>query len=174
MKPVTHNGEELSIDHLAPTQIECPCAPIGRNLIIDVIFANHCYTEKYQEDLHQVENIVLTEAEDRHRVFCPIRYELSKGLPELIKALPDAKVHQTSQSRNYVYVVKLEVEDRPYEIYFMLQRADKKAKADLRLTIESAYIDENGSAIRRRPNSIRFFVLAHKVLTNQHVKFAPR
>jgi hypothetical protein len=78
------------------------------------------------------------------------------------------------QQRNYVYVVPLEIDDRPYEVYFMLQRAAKGMKADLRLTVESAYLDEDGSKFRKRPSSIRFVILAHKVLTNQPVKFAPR
>jgi len=174
VKPVVHEGAELSIDHLAPMTIKCPCDSIGRDLLIDVIFANHCYTEKFVEGFHEIEQIILTEAEDRHRVFCPIRYGLSYRLPDLIKALPKSKVHQTAQLRNYVYVVPLEIDDRPYEVYFMLQRAARAAKADLRLTIESAYIDDEGSAIRKRPSSIRFMILAHKVLTNQQIKFAAR
>jgi hypothetical protein len=174
VKPVVHNGKVLSIDHLAPMTVKCPCTQIDRDLLVDVIFANHCYTEKFIEGLHQPEQIILTEAKDRHRIFCPTRYELSHCLPDLIKALPKSKVHQTSQQRNYVYVVKLEIEDKPYEIYFMLQRADKNSKADLRLTIESSYLDEDGLNVRKRPNSIRFMVLAYKVLTNQRIRFAPR
>lgn len=174
MKPIIHEGEQLSIDHLAPMTIICPCAEAGRDLLIDVDFANHCYTKKFVEGFHAVEQILLTEARDRHRVFCPIRYALSKQLPGLIAELPKSRVHQTSQSRNYVYVVALKIEEKPYEIYFMLQRSARGAASDLRLTIESAYIDDEGSNVRKRPNRIRFMVLAHKVLTNQPVKFAPR
>lgn len=147
---------------------------MDRDLRIDVDFANHCYTEKFIQGTHVPDQIVVTEAKDRHRVFCPVRYELSFQLPELIKALPRSKVHQTSQRRNYVYVVQLKTEGRPYEIYFMLQRAAKNAEADLRLTIESAYLAERGTNFNRRPNSIRFMILAHKILANQPIKFAPR
>jgi hypothetical protein len=174
VKPIVHDGKEVLIDHLAPMTIVCPCAPIGRDLVIDVMFANHCYTEKFNSDVHELEQIILTEAGGRHRIFCPIRYELSLRLPELIKALPKCRVHQTAQLRNYVYVVPLEIEDRPYEIYFMLQRAASDSHADLRLTVESAYIDYDGSNIRKRPNKIRFVILAHKILTNQQIRFAPR
>ncbi|OPY96833.1 hypothetical protein A5906_00485 [Bradyrhizobium sacchari] len=154
--------------------ITCPCELIGRDLLIEVDFANHCYTEKFVEGVHTIEQILLTEAEDRHRVFCPVRYGLSKQLPDLIKELPKCRVHQTSQSRNYVFVVPLKLQGKPYEIYFMLQRSAGGTAFDLRLTVESAYIDDDGSNVRRRPNKIRFVVLAHKVLTNQPVKFAPR
>ncbi|PZA10696.1 hypothetical protein DNX69_15195 [Rhodopseudomonas palustris] len=91
-----------------------------------------------------------------------------------MEALPSSKVHQTSQRRNYVYVVRLELERRPYEIYFMLQRAANNAEADLRLTVESAHLAETRSNVSRRPNSIRFVILAYKILANQPVRFAPR
>jgi hypothetical protein len=55
----------------------------------------------------------------------------------------------------------------------MLQRAAADDKVDLRLTVESAY-PNGGTNIRKRPRTIRFMVLAHKVLTNQPVRFAPR
>lgn len=174
MKPVMHEGEEMPIDHLEQMTITCPCEVLDRKLVIEVSFANHCYTEKYVEGAHEVEQIILTEAEDRHRIFCPIRYELSKQLPELIKELPSKRVHQTSQQRNYVYVVPLEVQGRPYEIYLMLQRASSDSNADLRLTIESAYLNQGASNTRRRPNSIRFIILAQKVFFKQTVRFAPR
>jgi hypothetical protein len=56
----------------------------------------------------------------------------------------------------------------------MLQRAAPTDAADLRLTVESAYRDEGPLNLRKRPNAIRFAVLAHKVLMNQRVHFAPR
>jgi hypothetical protein len=174
VKPVIHDGNEVSVDHLAPMTIRCPCESIGRELLIDVDFANHCYTKKFVEGVHEIEQIILTEAEDRHRVFCPIRYELSSQLPDLIRALPNHKVHQTSQARNYVYIVPLRIRNRPYEIYFMLQRAPSDSAADLRLTVESAYVADDGSNVRKRPNKIRFMILAHKVLTKQRIRFAPR
>jgi hypothetical protein len=61
----------------------------------------------------------------------------------------------------------------------MLQRvaADRHGrtgKADLRLTIESAYCPDKPSIQRKRPNAIRFTVLAHKVFTRSPVRFAAR
>jgi hypothetical protein len=75
---------------------------MNRELIIDVAFANHCYTKQFIDGDHDPEQIILTEAKNRHRIFCPIRYELSHRLPDLIKVLPNSKVHQTPQQRNYV------------------------------------------------------------------------
>jgi hypothetical protein len=168
-----HDGSEYSIAHLSEMALTCPCEPLERDLAIRVIFKNHCYTEDYDPGKHAPHEIVITEAKNRYRVFCPIRYALSHKLPEILADLPSRKVHQTAQVRNYVFVVPLEVEGQSYEVYFMLQRAAADDKADLRLTVESAY-PNGGTNIRKRPRTIRFMVLAHKVLTNQPVRFAPR
>ena len=144
----------MPVGHLAPNQIECPCAQIGRDLIIRVAFANHCYTEAFSSAQHQANEIILYDAPDRPRVFCPIRYDLSFKLPVLIKILPQRKVHQTTQVRNYVYAVPLDMGGQIYEIYFMLQRAQPEDAADLRLTVESAYPVSVPSPTPKRPNAI--------------------
>jgi hypothetical protein len=175
LKPIIHNGQVMNLDHLAPFTFRCPCPDIDRDLSIRAQFVNHhCYTRKYDPAIHDPSEIIIAEAKNRHRVFCPERYKLSRYLPKVLPELPNSKVHQTSQSRNYVYVVPLEIEGNPYEIYFMLQRAARDDAADLRLTVESAYRGDGPLNLRKRPNTIRFAVLAHKVLTNQPVRFAPR
>lgn len=169
-----HDGTEHSIAHLAPGKtITCACKEMERDLVIRVIYTNHCYTENFDPKKHNEEEILIKEAKDRHRVFCPIRHGLSHKLPEILADLPNRKVHQTAQGRNYVFVVPLEVEGQMYEVYFMLQRASKDDEADLKLTVESAY-PNGGSNVRKRPNTIRFFVLAYKVMMNQRVRFAAR
>jgi hypothetical protein len=175
LKFIIHNGQVMPLDHLTSFTFDCPCPDIKRDLSIRVQFANHhCYTKKYDPKVHKPEQIIITESKDRHRVFCPDRYKLSHQLRKLISELPTKRVHQTSRSRNYVYVVPVEVGGNPYEIYFMLQRAAPADAADLRLTVESAYRVDGPLNLRKRPNAIRFAVLAHKVLMNQRVRFAPR
>ena len=171
---IIYDGSEVDLVHMTSSmEILCQCAELDRELKIRVAFQNHCYTEKFDPRIHTREQICLTEGKDRDRVFCPIRYALSHRLRGLIEALPERKVHQTGQVRNYVYVVLLEIEKQHYEIYFMLQRAAKSDKADLRLTVESAY-PNGGHNLRKRPREIQFAVLAHKVLTNQQIRFAAR
>jgi hypothetical protein len=175
LKPIIHNGQVMTLDHLAPFTFNCPCPDINRDLSIRAQFVNqHCYTKRYDPAIHDPKEIIVAEAKDRHRVFCPMRYELSRRLPKLIPELPNKQVHQTSQSRNYVYVVPLEIAGDHYEIYFMLQRAAPDDAADLRLTVESAYRSEGPPNLRKRPNAIRFVVLAHKMFMNRPVRFAPR
>jgi hypothetical protein len=174
VKPILHNGEEMPIEHLAPMYVKYDCTVIGRGIVVRVIFANHCYTEEFDPQAHAKEQIILYDAPDRPRIFCPIRYGLSKQLPEIITELHTKRVHQTSQRRNYVYALHLRVENRLYEIYFMLQRAQADELADLRLTVESAYPVAAPTILPKRPNNIRFAILAAKVLRNQPVKFAAR
>jgi hypothetical protein len=176
LKPIKYGGQVMTLNHLAPITFDCPCPDIGRPLSIRAHFTSHCYTEEYDPDVHALDQIVLREGgkkgQVRFRVFCPVRYELSHQLPTLITSLPDnQKVHGTAEGRNYVHVVSLSGRASPYEIYFMLQRADG---TDLRLTVESAYCRDEPSSPRKRPNTIRFVVLARKVYTRQPVRFTPR
>jgi hypothetical protein len=169
-----HTGEKISLAHLAASELDCPCEDIGRDIVIYVHYTPHCYSEKFDPEKNKPEEIICTDGPDRDRVFCPIRHGLSPRLPALIADLPNRRVHQTAARRNYVYLVPLQIEGQTYEIYFMLQRAGPKDKADLRLTVESAYPVDTPTPLPKRPNKIRFQVLALKVLKNQAVVFAAR
>ncbi len=173
LTPICHNGAPVSLDHLAPLVIACPCNVIGRDLTINAIFRTHCYTEKFDPIKHTRDQIVLYDAPARPRVFCPIRHRLSFKLPELISVIPKEKVFQTSQRRNYLYAAKMSANDGIYEIYFMLQKANG-GSTDLRLTVESAYPVVEASPVPNRPNKIRFAVLALKVFRCEAVRFAAR
>ena len=169
---IQYNGALVALDHLDPLTFGCPCPEIERDIRIGVIFANHCYTEQFDATKHSENQIILREG-DRGRVFCPIRHGLSVRLPEIITSLPDKKVHQTPEARNYVYAVPMEIEGQNYEVFFMLQK-HKAADLDLRLTVESAYPVTGPPIVRKRPGAIRFRVLAYKTLRGEPVKFAPR
>lgn len=171
--PIFYRGREIDIGHLAPMSLGCPCIEIGREIAVGVIFRNHCYTEKFDPEKHDRSDIIHYDAEDRPRAFCPTRHKLSLRLPQLITQLPTRKVQQTSVARNYVYSVPIEFEGTIYQIFFMLQR-QKQAGLDLRLTVESAYPVLQGAQLRRRPNTIRFSVLAFKTLRGDQIRFAPR
>jgi hypothetical protein len=174
MKFTLHTGEVVSIAHLAEDEIRCPCESINRELVIKVTYKNHCYTEVWNQEKHTREEILLYDSPDRPRAFCPIRYKLSFELPKLINELQKKRVYQTPEARNYVYVVSLTISNQIYEIYFMLQRAQSGDRADLRLTVESAYADTELPVTKKRPRAIRFLILAQKVLMKQEIKFAAR
>jgi hypothetical protein len=159
--------------HLAPMIINCPCDPIGRALSVRVTFKNHCVTQAYDPVRHDISEIVFRDGPGRHRVFCPTRYRLSHGLPQLMTELPTRRVHQTSQARNYLFAAPMAVGGCDYLVFFMLQRAAPGDGIDLRLTVESAYASDQ-VVLKKRPRAIRFLILARKVLMGEVVRFAPR
>ena len=108
------------------------------------------------------------------RAFDDERFEFSKLLPKIIERLPKAQVNQTHEVRNYVYVTDLKRTDgRQYLTFFRLERASSGAAHDLELFVESAYLAADSNRLRR-PNAIRFKLLAHKVLTNRAIHFPRR
>ena len=173
MEPVVYQGQTFSIEHLAPFTFQCPCAEIGRELVIRVAFLNHCYTAAFDPESHDSEDILLHDAPGRPRVFDLVRYQLSHQLAGIVSGLPGAKVNQTTAIRNYVYSVPLAVAGQAYLVFFQLQR-DRTHGQDLRLTVESAYPITHALPLPKRPSSIRFTVLAYRVFSGKPVKFAPR
>lgn len=173
---IVHDGKEVPVDHLHTGTVSfvCPCEELGRDIIVRVHFTHHCYTKAYDPREHAADQIVCYDAPQRPRVFCPVRYKLSLDLPAIVKTLATRRVHQTTVQRNYVFIVPLNVNNLLYEIYFMLQRALSDDKADLRLTVESAYPVAVTTPVPKRPNAIRFRVLAYKTLRNERIRFAPR
>ena len=110
------------------------------------------------------------------RAFDQRRYDLSKNLPGIIRALPTIKVHQTPEQRNYLYFCALtELEDEEYLVFFSMKRAHKGQDHHLELFVESAYPARTGAPpTRKRPNAIRFAILALKVYKGEPVRFAAR
>lgn len=174
MKKITYDGQDISIDHLAPMTIECPCEDIGRNLKIGVDFKNHCYSKEFIDGTNTKEEIILYDTPDKPRVFCPIRHGLSLRLPGIMNDLPNRRVNQTPERRNYVYALPLKVEEKIYEIFFMIQRAESDPVLDLRLTVESAYVPDKPTQLPKRPSAIRFKLLAYKTLRREPIEFAAR
>lgn len=109
------------------------------------------------------------------RLFDQRRYDLSKNLPGIIRALPMVKVHQTSETRNYVYYSSLtELAGMEYRTFFSLNKA-REGNYHLELFVESAYPSPTGTmSMRRRPRAIRFSMLALKVYEGKPVRFAAR
>lgn len=171
---ITSGGAAFDLGHLGPIEFACPCAEIGRPIRIRTVFGSHCYTKHFDPEAHSAKDICCYDAfPERPRVFCQIRYALSLRLPEIITSLPGRRVHQTNQARNYVYSVPISTERGVYNVFFMLQR-DSTDGIDLRLTVESAYLVTGPAQFRKRPNAIRFSVLARKILQRQPVRFTSR
>lgn len=172
--PIFHDGVQITIAHLGPMTFSCPCPDIGRDLIVAVAFSSHCYTEGFDGECHEPHQIALYDAGGKPRVFCPVRHGLSAQLPALVASLPNRKVFQTAELRNYVFSVPIKTEGKIYQVFFMLQRAEQVSGIDLRLTVESAYPVDVAPTLPKRPGSIRFRILAYKILRREQVRFAAR
>lgn len=95
----------------------------------------------------------------------------------MVATLPTAKVHQTPERRNYLYATALiEPPELEYRMFFTVRRAPVEARHHLDLFVESAYAVEIGDpkARLKRPNTVRFQVLALKTYRNEPLRFAPR
>jgi hypothetical protein len=161
----------VDLSHLEPFILACPTTVRESALRINVRFSNHCFSEEFREEVH-AEGLVVMDRK-RKRAFDRVRYNLSRNLPQLIRQLPGAKVHQTFEQRNYVYAASVvDLEGHVYEVYFTLRRAD--GGVDLHLFVESAYAVEQAAPRSKRPNAIRFKVLAAKIFKGEKVRFAPR
>ena len=164
-------GDVIDLSHLEPFTLTCATGARDEALQINVRFSNHCFTEEFDESRHAGDLVVMDHK--RKRAFDRFRYDLSKNLPDAIQLLPEVRVHQTFEQRNYVYAASITgLEGRIYEVYFTLRKAG--GGVDLHLFVESAYAVEYASPRANRPNAIRFKVLAGKVFKGQRVRFAPR
>jgi len=166
-------GRGRNLAHVEPTTLICPAlAHGGGNLRINVVYSSHCFTVKFQAGKHRRKMMIWDRG--MARAFDDERFEFSKLLPKIIERLPKAQVNQTHEVRNYVYVTDLKRTDgRQYLTFFRLERASSGAAHDLELFVESAYLAADSNRLRR-PNAIRFKLLAHKVLTNRAIHFPRR
>ena len=100
---LTIAGELVTFGHLEPVRLVCPVAMLGRDLAIDVRFANHCYSAEFDPAVHDPAWTIMDGR--RRRAFDRGRYEASHRLPAMVAALPTVSVWQTRQERNFVYFV---------------------------------------------------------------------
>lgn len=168
-EPFFHQGVQVDLSHLEPQEISCP-TPDEQVRRVRVIYSPHVFTRG-----------VLASDERRptcfdQRVYCPDRYLDSKGLPAIVSGLPEAKVYQTWERRNYLHLsFDAEGERDPYHLFFEVEKKGGKRNKHVQLRVESAYRMRTSSYTPpARPNSIRFSVLVQNVFMGRDIKFSPR
>ena len=155
--------------HLEPFEFRCP-TPDESLRRIRVLFSPHVFTRKYEDgDPH--EGMCFDD-----RVFCPDRYEDSHLLKGIITGLPDARVYQTWERRNYVFLAsETPQRDDRYHLFFSISKVGDKRNRHIKMWIESAYRQENSCYVPpHRPNLVRFKVLIQNVFMERSLNFAPR
>ena len=100
------------------------------------------------------------------RAFDPVRYGLSKALPELLRTLPERRIAQTRTGS----LVRIElVGQGEYGIFFLLT---KEGKSSCELFVMSAYPLERGQRVSTT-GEMKFAVALAKVMRGEKPKFPP-
>lgn len=171
--PITLGGEIIGFDHLDPFQISVPSELVRRQLTVDIKFTNHCFS--YGDEDTSVEEGELYDHNNKRRLFCPKRYQLSLELPNILRNMnhPRVKVWQTSARRNWTHVIQIDEPALPYEgpyyIFFELRKARRDERDDLKLIVESAYHAGEGYASPRLVGRIGFHLLCGKTYLRQRL-----
>nr|WP_294506113.1 hypothetical protein [uncultured Rhodopila sp.] len=171
--PLAIGDRTYTFPHLEPFRMAVGCRNAGKDLQVHIRFTTHCFTTKYDADIHPAGEPVIRDSGGRPRTFCPIRYYLSERLPALILALnhPKATVMQTAEERNWLHSVTVDDPAGKYHIFFELRRAAPELRhlQDLNLVVESAYPQ---GAMLRTPavrGSMGFVVLCGKVYKGEPI-----
>ena len=172
--PLTFQGVQFDLGHLAPTQMLCPrIGTAGPDLVIDVRFSHHAYTVAAPSTPATAGAPHVSERGDV-RLFDLVRWQQSRDyLPGMVASLPAARVEFTPEKRNYRYALRGRLADGQEYALFLSLRRSSVAGQDLHMTLESAYAVP-ASSRGRPPGEIRFGVLAMKTMRGEVISFPPR
>lgn len=96
--PLDVGGQLLTFDHLEPFSLGMVTQSRPKGVAIGIRYSNHCFSEAFDAARRGADRTTVWDG-PRRRVFCPIRYGLSLGLPHIMAGLPGAHVHQTPETR---------------------------------------------------------------------------
>ncbi len=147
---------------------------------IDVLvqYSSHCVSwgskqnQKIVFSIHG-EGRRIIDDKGNHRCFCDSRYILSKKLPEIFSSFPEYKCFFTGRENWLIIEILDPFGNRDeYEIFFNLTRQGNRM---LRLYVESAYVRDERSEIRKPANfkhrdKIRASVLLVKKLRGEGIR----
>lgn len=135
-------GETFPLNHLHPFQL--PLAIGERQVVIAVAFAMHCFSRAVRDDDDPGDEY----RDNREvRTFCYERYALSRGLPQIVRDLPNRHC-QFAKQENFVTIDTQSQagETIRYGVFFNMKRWKEREipvvqdpQAHLLLTVQSAY-----------------------------------
>ena len=137
-----HRGSIYDLSHLDSFDWEYTATATSkrpeRTYKIQVIFSIHTFTKGLPKT-EEPEQDLIYETPREKRLFCFIRYELSKKLKDIIYQLGERKCFHTHHG-NFFTIELLDEngERQDYEIYFQASRASEKGW--LNLYVQSAYV----------------------------------
>jgi len=143
------NDQHVHVAHLAP-HIIVVHLPQGDQIGIKVVYSSHCWTKRYDPNLHEQQTLFMDG--DRPRVFDSVRYNESMILPEFLAELAVHRLYFTPSHRNFgLYNATTIANGTAYTAYFTLKKDRGKLKGlrhSIAMRIESAYSAPQPKACR--------------------------
>ena len=163
-----HAGTQIDLTHLEPFEMACGVngEPPRR---VFVTFDEHTFTREITPEDPKAHLCF------KDRVFCPIRYDLSRGLQAIIQTFPQVRVYQTWERNSYVYfAASVASPVGPYHVFFNTQRYEfSKKKKGVKMHVLSAYPREAGVyGDGQQPNTIDFARLVENTFMKRQITFS--
>lgn len=162
--------QQVCLAHLSQTSIVVPYTGRENGLRICVRFSKHCYTESFDPSVHSEDALVMDHRQKR--AFDQLRYDLSKALPDIVRALPGSKVFGTPEKNFFQVASRIDGGNGEYRMFFRLKKSGVPEGHELIMRVESAYSPDLN---RMRPVSemqkVRFNLLAQKTYQGQSINF---
>jgi len=171
-RPFTHQGQVYDLTHLHPfehafTRAEKDEKP-AETFNFEFMFGLHTFTRGSKGG--QPIPLELRYRDSREtREFCFTRYELSKQLPDIVRALDTHRCYHTRHG-NFFTIERMTQEGKivHYEVYFDIKR---EKGGVMTCSIVSAYPkDTPQSQHKLRSRQIGFFVIAHNRRIGKPIK----
>lgn len=152
----------IMVDYEQPAKDGKP----SKSYQVEVQFSSHCFTRGQKVGEITSPDVCYRE-EGETRIFDTARYELSFGLPGIIRGLILKKCYHTGRS-NFVTVEMLDRNGAlvVYEVFFALYSLGKA----LKLKVQSAYVRDQDHKNRPQAKSIRFSVILYNTLNGKAIK----
>lgn len=171
--PLVLDGTPYTFSHLEPFTMRFDSNQAKRKLRINVRFSNHCFSFSPEGGAFYLESFKLNDHNGRERIFCPIRHNLSLGLPSIVRSLnnPECKVRQTAARRNFNYSLEIDDPKGPYHLFFEVSKTvgASARMQDLNFFLESAYPEDPVLGKPDLLGRIKFHTLCTNVFLNKSV-----
>lgn len=135
------NGVEYHFGHLDPFSADVALdAAASKHVKLHVTFGCHCFTEKFEPDVHQDHHRYTYR--DELRAFDVLRYECSLQLPTVLPSLFKGRIHLADRSLTYVAHITVGSTQgaQAYSIFFNLEKDKDKPGHELKMYVKSAYL----------------------------------
>lgn len=144
----------------------------GLEVDVVVFFSCHCFTHAVERDDRQPLPLRELYSDGRERrVLNPQRYELSKQLPNVIRALGERQVRVEADRDNY-FVLEEVGDDgaiQRYAVFFEVER-DPRRKKRLILRVQSAYPVVELTRRQQKAGKVNFRVLLRAVYQGRRIR----